>query len=73
MVILNNQQYEITKEMLERFKDSLAWLTEEHIKQFHLDKDPFILKAQREGLQSQVDDFQRQIDEWINLKNQIGN
>lgn len=63
-MISNERQYAMTKAQIERFKQALAEARQPSDKPRH----PRALKAMREGLQSQLEDLQKELAEYEKLR-----
>ena len=59
-MIKNERQYKITKNQVKKFSKALAFLQSEYTKS----KKTVILKAQVDAMKSQIDDLNRQIEEY---------
>src|SRR5438552_2633451 len=66
MMIENERQYRITKAQADKFAQALAQFTTHPDK--HDQMHPLLHQAQREALQSQLDDLRTQLEEYEALK-----
>lgn len=72
-MILNEKQYQFTKQQLEGFKSALALIDSEEYEDKYPKKDSLFKQLNREGLESFIDDFTAQIQEYENLVNRDEN
>lgn len=63
MMIRNEQQYNITKDWLQKFEQSVAGIENDE----NLKSDPLRCKLYKDAYQSQVDEFLEEIAEYAHI------